>query len=89
RQTSLEHGEPLRPRDDSDIAVMRPRKFLISCQVTWVERILEVGTWCGYSSIWLGRALPEDVKNVKLLVGPAYDSMVKLDSDKPFDFVFI
>ncbi|EEB99719.1 hypothetical protein MPER_00540, partial [Moniliophthora perniciosa FA553] len=78
------------------------------------KRVLEVGTLGGYSTIWLGRALPENgelitleleekhaqvaIANLayaglgekcKVLVGPAYDSMVKLDSDKPFDFVFI
>ncbi|ESK94815.1 o-methyltransferase family 3 [Moniliophthora roreri MCA 2997] len=99
-----------------DIAVSAAQgRFLnLLAKSIGVKRILEVGTLGGYSTIWLGRALPEDgelitleleekyaqvaIANLahaglsdkcKVLVGPAYDSMVKLDSDKPFDFIFI
>ncbi|KAI3614383.1 o-methyltransferase family 3 [Moniliophthora roreri] len=106
---SQENGLP-------DIAVSAAQGRLLNLLIKsiGVKRILEVGTLGGYSTIWLGRALPENgelitleleekhaqvaIANLayaglsdkcKVLVGPAYDSMVKLDSDKPFDFVFI
>jgi predicted O-methyltransferase YrrM len=78
------------------------------------KRILEIGTLGGYSTIWLGRALPQggrlitleyepkhaDVARanivraglagvVEVIVGPALQSLPKLQSAGPFDFIFI
>ncbi|KAK7460978.1 hypothetical protein VKT23_008906 [Stygiomarasmius scandens] len=99
-----------------DIAVTKAQgKFLnLLAKSLGAKRILEVGTLGGYSTIWLGRALPEDGELItlevnekharvaeenlslaglsskcKLILGPAHDSMVKMDPQIPFDFIFI
>ncbi|KAE9392860.1 O-methyltransferase family 3 protein [Gymnopus androsaceus JB14] len=79
-----------------------------------VKRILEIGTLGGYSSICMGRAIPDDgelttlevnethakvarenlanaglEKKCKVILGPAYDSMVRLHPEVPFDLIFI
>ncbi|KAF5353793.1 hypothetical protein D9758_010602 [Tetrapyrgos nigripes] len=78
------------------------------------KRILEVGTLGGYSTIWLGRALPEDGElytlevskehakvaeenlsvaglsaKCKVIVGPAYNSMLDMKPEVPYDLIFI
>ncbi|KAK7444497.1 hypothetical protein VKT23_015178 [Stygiomarasmius scandens] len=99
-----------------DIAVTKAQgKFLnLLAKSLGAKKILEVGTLGGYSTIWLGRALPEDGELItleinekhakvaeenlslaglsskcKLILGPAHDSMVKMDPQIPFDFIFI
>ncbi|KAJ3857075.1 O-methyltransferase family 3 protein [Lentinula lateritia] len=90
-------------------------KFLqLHARAIQAKRILEVGTLGGYSTIWLGRALPEDGELItleisskhakvagenlsnaglsskcRIIVGPGYESMVDLPSEKKFDFIFI
>ncbi|KAK7460973.1 hypothetical protein VKT23_008901 [Stygiomarasmius scandens] len=108
-KNSLDNGLP-------DIAVSKAQGKLLNLLVKSLgaKRVLEVGTLAGYSTIWLGRALPEDGDLVtleidekhakvaeenlsladlsskcKVILGPAYDSMVKLHPQVPFDFVFI
>ncbi|KAJ3771120.1 O-methyltransferase family 3 protein [Lentinula raphanica] len=74
----------------------------------------EIGTLGGYSSIWMGRAIPDDGELItlevnethakvarenlanagleekcKVILGPAYDSMISLQPETPFDLVFI
>lgn len=78
------------------------------------ERILEIGTLGGYSTIWLARALPSNGKLISLeldpacanvaqanidragvasvvevRVGPALDLLPQLETDEPFDMIFI
>ncbi|KAK7049809.1 hypothetical protein VNI00_005239 [Paramarasmius palmivorus] len=92
---SRENGLP-------DIAVSAAQGRFLNLLVKSVgaKRVLEVGTLGGYSTIWLGRALPEGVaianleyaglgQKCQVIVGPAHDSMVKLKPDESFDFIFI
>ncbi|KAF5384388.1 hypothetical protein D9615_003398 [Tricholomella constricta] len=99
-----------------DIAVSAAQgKFLkLLASSTAAKRILEVGTLGGYSTIWLGRALPEGGKlitleldskhaevaqenlaraglssKVEVILGPAIESLAKLQPEPPFDLVFI
>ncbi|KIK57212.1 hypothetical protein GYMLUDRAFT_229490 [Collybiopsis luxurians FD-317 M1] len=109
-QNGIDHGIPV------EIAVSSAQgKFLnLLVKSLGVKRILEVGTLGGYSSIWMGRALPYDGELItlelnethakvarenlakagldgrcKVILGPAYDSMIKLHPELPFDLIFI
>ncbi|TFK46091.1 O-methyltransferase family 3 protein [Heliocybe sulcata] len=99
-----------------DIAVTPAQgKYLkLLAQSIGAKRILELGTLGGYSTIWLGRALPEDgelvtceyvqkhadvarenldraglLSKVKIVVGPATETLAKMDKKEPFDFIFV
>lgn len=48
-------------------------KFLyLLAKAVAAERILEIGTLAGYSTIWLARALPQDGRLITLEVNPAH-----------------
>lgn len=90
-------------------------KFLqIMAGLVQAKNILEIGTLGGYSTICLGRILPEDGKlisleanpnfaevarsninkarlshKVEIITGQALNELGKLNTTKPFDFVFI
>jgi len=46
------------------------------------RRILEVGTLGGYSTIWLGRALPPDGRLITLELNPAYAQVASVNIDR-------
>ena len=53
-------------------------KFLhVLAAAMGARRILEIGTLAGYSTIWLGRALPEDGSLVTLEVDPAHAEVAR------------
>jgi predicted O-methyltransferase YrrM len=53
-------------------------KFLyVLAAAMGARRILEIGTLAGYSTIWLGRALPEDGRLVTLEVDPAHAEVAR------------
>lgn len=53
-------------------------KFLsLLVQIQGSKRILEIGTLGGYSTIWLGRALPSDGKLVTLELDPLHAQVAK------------
>jgi predicted O-methyltransferase YrrM len=99
-----------------DVAPNQGKLLYLLAKMCGARRILEIGTLGGYSTIWLGRALPDDgtlisleldlkhadvaranisgaglSSKVKILLGPALDSLSKLlaDGAAPFDFIFI
>lgn len=83
-------------------------------QALGVKRVLELGTFTGYSALAMALALPEDGKiitcdindewttvakrfwkvagvdnKIECRLGPAIDTLRKLNGEAPFDFVFI
>ena len=53
-------------------------KFLyVLAAAMGAKRILEIGTLAGYSTIWLGRALPDDGSLVTLEVDPAHAEVAR------------
>ncbi|HEY5682302.1 MAG TPA: class I SAM-dependent methyltransferase [Sulfuricaulis sp.] len=83
-------------------------------RLTGARRILEIGTFTGYSALCMAEALPKDgqlvtceisperaeiarsfikrsphVRKIRLLLGPALESLTKLLRATRFDFVFI
>jgi predicted O-methyltransferase YrrM len=53
-------------------------KFLyVMAAAMGAKRILEIGTLAGYSTIWLGRALPDDGSIVTLEVDPAHAEVAR------------
>ncbi|MEO5493869.1 MAG: O-methyltransferase [Sphingomonas sp.] len=56
--------------DDIAVAPVQGKLLHLMARMAGAKRILEIGTLGGYSTIWLGRALPEDGEMVSLeLVG--------------------
>lgn len=58
-------------------------KFLqVLAQLCRAEKILELGTLAGYSTIWMARALPEGGKLVSLEVSPLHASVARKNIDR-------
>jgi len=99
-----------------DITPLQGKLLWLLARIRGAKRILEIGTLGGYSTIWLGRALPSGGRLVTLevnpkhaevalgnilraglgdlvdlRVGPALETLPKLEAelDVPFDFIFI
>jgi caffeoyl-CoA O-methyltransferase len=51
--------------------------FQVLALTCGARRILEIGTYAGYSGIWLGRALPPDGKLISLEVNPHYAELAR------------
>ena len=55
-------------------------KFLhLLARIQGARRILEVGTLAGYSTIWLGRALPPDGRLISLEVNPRHAEVARVN----------
>lgn len=58
-------------------------KFLsIWAQSIQAKRILEIGTLAGYSTIWLGRALPADGQLISLEINPQYAEIARANVER-------
>ncbi len=58
-------------------------KFLyLLARMVGARRILEIGTLAGYSTIWLGRALPEDGTLVTLEADPLHAEVARRNIDR-------
>ena len=53
-----------------DVSAAQGKMLFLLAQIAGANRILEVGTLGGYSTIWLARALPEDGRLVTLELEP-------------------
>jgi predicted O-methyltransferase YrrM len=51
-------------------------------QVQGARRILEVGTLAGYSTIWMGRALPPDGELITLEIDPAHAAVARQNIER-------
>ncbi len=97
-----------------NVAPNQGKLLQLLAQSIGARKILEIGTLGGYSTIWLGRALPPGGRlitlefnpafaevaraniaragladRVEMRVGPALDSLPKLEGSAPFDLIFI
>lgn len=61
------------------ISVSAPQgKFLhLLARIAGARRVLEIGTLAGYSTIWLGRALPKDGRLLTLEFDPAHAEVAR------------
>jgi predicted O-methyltransferase YrrM len=58
-------------------------KFLaLQAQLTNARRILEIGTLGGYSTIWMGRALPDDGTLVTLEINPKNAAVARTNLER-------
>src|ERR1700723_3910916 len=55
-----------------DVAPNQGKLLYLLARIQGARRILEIGTLGGYSTIWLGRALPSNGKLVTLEVNPKH-----------------
>lgn len=55
-----------------DVAPNQGKLLHLMAQIQGARRILEIGTLGGYSTIWLGRALPEDGQLISLELDPTH-----------------
>ncbi|MBE0338873.1 O-methyltransferase [Paenibacillus sp. 23TSA30-6] len=55
-----------------DVSPNQGKLLNIFAQMQGAQRVLEIGTLGGYSTIWLGRALPKDGKIVTLEANPLH-----------------
>lgn len=51
---------------DQSISAVQGRMLQVFAKACGAKRILELGTFCGYSTLWLAKALPEDGRVVTL-----------------------
>lgn len=60
-----------------DVAANQGKLLHLLARMQGAKRILEIGTLGGYSTIWLGRALPADGKLVTLELDPHYAEVAR------------
>lgn len=62
---------------DIQISPGQGKLLYLLAKLCGARRILEVGTLAGYSTIWLGRALPEDGRLITLEFDPAHADVAR------------
>jgi predicted O-methyltransferase YrrM len=60
-----------------NVAPNQGKLLLLLAQVQGANRILEIGTLGGYSTIWLARALPQDGRVITLEANPMYAEVAR------------
>ncbi|MFF3021692.1 O-methyltransferase [Gottfriedia sp. NPDC057948] len=60
-----------------DVSPTQGKLLYLLAKIKGAKNILEIGTLGGYSSIWLSRALPEDVKLTTLEISHEYAKVAK------------
>jgi len=55
RESSKENNLP-----DMEVSAAQGKFLYLLAKIKGAKRILELGTFCGYSTIWLARAVPDD-----------------------------
>jgi predicted O-methyltransferase YrrM len=58
------------------------RFLYVLAKVQGARRILEIGTLGGYSTIWLGRALPQDGRLVTMEIDPKHAEVARANIDR-------
>jgi predicted O-methyltransferase YrrM len=65
-----------------DVSAAQGKMLQLFARMVGARRILEVGTLGGYSTIWLGRALPDDGQLVTLELEPHYARVARANLAK-------
>jgi predicted O-methyltransferase YrrM len=65
-----------------NIAPNQGKMLLLFARVIGARRILEIGTLGGYSTIWLGRALPSDGELISLELNPDYAAIARSNIER-------
>ncbi len=60
-----------------DVSPLQGKLLSLIAQIQGARRILEIGTLGGYSTIWLGRALPADGRLVTLELNPKHAEVAR------------
>lgn len=60
-----------------DVAPNQGKLLYLLARMQGAKRILEIGTLGGYSSVWLGRALPPDGRLVTLELDPRHAAVAR------------
>jgi predicted O-methyltransferase YrrM len=68
------------------VSVVQGKLLYLLARMMGARSILEIGTLAGYSTIWLGRALPDDGRLVTLELDPAHAEVARANlSDAGLD----
>lgn len=65
-----------------DVSAAQGKMLFLLAQIAGAERILEIGTLGGYSTIWLARALPEDGCLVTLELEPHHAAVARTNLER-------
>ncbi len=65
-----------------DVAPNQGKLLMLLAQIRGARRILEIGTLGGYSTIWLGRALPDDGHLVTLESDPKHADVARKNIER-------
>jgi len=74
-----------------DVSPLQGKFLQVLIQMTQAQRVLEIGTLGGYSTIWMARALPKRGRIISLEFSPRHAEVARanLHCAGPFDLVFI
>ena len=65
-----------------DVSAAQGKMLFLLAQISGAERILEIGTLGGYSTIWLARALPDDGRLVTLELEPHHAAVARANLER-------
>ncbi|QNO29709.1 O-methyltransferase [Sphingopyxis sp. OPL5] len=65
-----------------DVSATQGKMLFLLAQIAGANRILEVGTLGGYSTIWLARALPDDGRLVTLELEPHHAAVARANLER-------
>src|SRR4051812_15673174 len=65
-----------------NVAPNQGKLLFLLAQIQGSARILEIGTLAGYSTIWLGRALPESGRLITLELDPKHAEVARANIER-------
>jgi predicted O-methyltransferase YrrM len=75
------HANKLNELPTYDVSPVQGKLLNLLVQIQGATRILEIGTLGGYSTIWMGRALPQSGKIVTLEIDPLHAKVAQANID--------
>ena len=64
-----------------DVSAAQGKFLNLMVRITGAKRVLELGTLCGYSTIWMAKALPADGQLVTLEYDPGHATVARQNID--------